>query len=82
MIVEKTVIVELGESRPREISFNGKDQIAWKHLWNPEGRQLSDIKQFVFIIVNIILLNLLSCLPFGIQTGFSSFSELDEPSPV
>ena len=29
-----------------------------------------------------ILLNLLSCLPFGLQAGFSSFSTLAEPSLV
>ena len=37
----------------------------------------------IFIIkVNSILLNLLSCLPFGLRTGFSSFLKLGGPSPV
>ena len=40
------------------------------------------MQQFVFNFVNSILLNLLSCLPFGLQTGISSFLELAEPSPV
>ena len=38
-----------------------------------DGRQLSDMQQFVFNIVNSILPNVLSSLPFGLQTGFSSF---------
>ena len=59
----------------REILYKGKDQIAWKQLWRPEGRQLSDMQQFILISVICILLNLLSCLPFGFQTGFSSFFE-------
>ena len=42
-------------------------------LWRPKGTQLSNIKQFVFIVVSSILLNFFSCLPFGLQTGFSSF---------
>ena len=40
------------------------------------------MKQFILILVFCILLNLLSCLPFGLQTGFSTFSTLAEPSPV
>ena len=40
------------------------------------------MQNFVLIIVTDILLNLLSCLPFGLQTGFSSFLKLAEPSPV
>ena len=39
------------------------------------------MQQFFFITVNSILLNLLSCLPFGLQTGFSSFLKLAELSP-
>ena len=57
----------------REILYKGNDQIAWKQLWRPEGRQLSDLQQFFLIIVNRILLNLLICLLVGLQTGFSSF---------
>ena len=45
-----------------------------------KGRQLSNMQQYVFIIVNSILLHFLSCLPFGLQTGFSSFSKLAELS--
>ena len=56
-----------------EILYKGKDQIAWKQLWRPEGRQLSDMQQFFFIMENSILLNVSSCLPFGLLTGFSSF---------
>ena len=41
----------------REILYKGKDQIAWKQLWRPKGRQFSNMKQFVFIIVSSILLN-------------------------
>ena len=37
------------------------------------GRQLSNMQQFVFIKVSGILLNLLSCLHFCLQTDFSSF---------
>ena len=66
----------------REILYKGKDQIAKKQLWRPEGRKLSDMHQFVFIIVDSILPDLSSCFPFGLQTGFSSFSELAKPSPV
>ena len=68
--------------KTREIYYKGKDQKALKLLWRPEGRQPSDMQQFVFIKVNSILLSLLSCLPFGLQTGFSSFSKPAEPSPV
>ena len=39
----------------------GSDSL--KQLWRPEGRQLSDMQKLIFIIVNSILLNLLSCLP-------------------
>ena len=35
--------------------------------------ETSEMHQFVFILVNSILLNLLSFLTFGLQTGFSSF---------
>ena len=66
----------------REILYRGKDQVAWKQLWRPEGRQLSDLQQFVFIIVNSMLLILLNYLHYGIQTGFSSFLKVGEPSPV
>ena len=65
------------ESRVREILYKGKDQIARKQLWRPEERQLSNTQQFVFIVVNSTLLNVLSCLPFGLQTGFSRFSKLE-----
>ena len=40
------------------------------------------MQQFVFIIANSILFNLLSCIPFGFQTRFSSFSKQIEPFPV
>ena len=36
------------------------------------------MQQFVFFIVNGILLNLLSCLPLVLLTGLSSFSKLAE----
>ena len=36
------------------------------------------MQQFVFIIVKSILQNLLSCLPFCLQAGFSSFLKLGE----
>ena len=65
----------------REILYKRKNQTALKQLRRPKGRQLSEIQQFVFILLNSILLNLLSCLPFGFPTGFSSFSKLAEPSP-
>ena len=58
-----------------EILYKGMDQIAWKQLWRPEGSHLSDMQQFIFIIVNSILLNWLGCLPFGLQTSFSSYSK-------
>ena len=48
----------------------------------PEGNQLIELKQFVFVKVKSILLNLLSCLPFGLQTDFSSFSKTAEHSLV
>ena len=66
----------------REILYKGKDQIAWKQLRRPEGSQPSDMQQFILILVICIFLNLLSCLPFGLQTGFSRFSKLAESSPV
>ena len=31
----------------REILYKGKDQIAWKQLWRPEGRQLNNMHKFV-----------------------------------
>ena len=43
---------------------------------------LTELKQFVFVKVKSILLGLLSCLPFGLQTGFPSFSKTAEHSPV
>ena len=58
------------------------EEEACKQLWRPEGRQLSDVQKLVLIIVNCIPLNLLSCLPCGLQTGFYSFSKIPEPSPV
>ena len=66
----------------KEISYKGKDKIARKQLWRPEGRQLGNMQQFLFIIVNSKLLNLLSCLPFHPRTGFFIFLKLAEPSPV
>ena len=63
----------------REILYKREDQIAWKQRWRPQGRQLSEMQELILIVVNCILLNLLSYLPFGLQTGFSSFSEIAEP---
>ena len=68
----RNIVIQFqSEYQIREILYKGKDQIAWKQLWRPEGRQLSDMQQFVFILVNSKLLNLLSCLPIGLQTGYS-----------
>ena len=69
----------VGSNQGNLIQGEGSDSIQ---LWRPEGSQFSDMQEFVFIVVNSILLNLLSCLPFGLQTGFSSFLKLAEPSPV
>ena len=51
-----------------------------KHL---ETLNLSDLIWQPLKLIDGIqegLLNLLSCLPFGLQTGFSSFSKLAQPS--
>jgi hypothetical protein len=40
---------------------------------NPEGSPLIDMKLFFFNLANGKLLNLFSCLPFGLQTSASSF---------
>ena len=56
-------------------------RIARKHLWGPEERHFSDLKHIFFIITNSKLLNLSSCLPFGLKTVFfSSFSKIADPS--
>ena len=62
--------------------IQGEGSDSLKTALEIKGRQLGDMQQSVFIIVNSILVNLLSCLPFGLQTGFSSFPKLAEPSPV
>ena len=49
-----------------------------RKLQNSFGDQ-RDMQQFVFIIVNSILQNLLSWLSFGLRTGFYGFSKLAFP---
>ena len=42
LIPRKKKYLETIRLRGREILYKGKDQMAWKQLWRPEGRQLSD----------------------------------------